>query len=135
MKRVLDIGQCSFDHSSIRRLIEGRFDAAVSQAHGVDDALAQLRSGSFDLVLVNRLLDADGSDGMEIIEQMKADPELQSVPVMLVTNYPQHQQRAVEAGAEPGFGKSQLASPETQQRLEAFLATTAGGDARPANET
>jgi len=121
-KRVLDVGQCAFDHASIRRLIEGHFDAAVAQAHGADDALSQLRSGPFDLVLINRVLDADGSDGVEIVAQMKADPELRSVPVMLVTNYQEHQQRAVEAGAEPGFGKSELASPETRERLEAFLA-------------
>ena len=121
MKRVLDVGQCPVDHSSIRRLIEGHFEAEVVQAHSVDDALAKLRSAAFDLVLVNRILDVDGGDGVEIIEQVKDDPQLGSIPVMLVTNYLEHQERAVEAGAEPGFGKAELDRPETRQRLEGFL--------------
>src|SRR5262245_42815004 len=100
-RRVLDVGQCVPDHASIRRLIEGNFDATVAQAHDRDDALQQLRSGSsqgaFDLVLINRKLDLDYSDGIEILKQIKADPQLTNVPVMLVTNYPEHQQLAVEA--------------------------------------
>lgn len=121
MKRVLNVGQCGMDHASIQRTIEGHFDAEVIAAHGSHDALEQLRSAAFDLVLVNRVLDADGSDGVEIIEQMKADEALSAIPVMLVTNYLEHQERAVEAGAEPGFGKMQLGSDETRQRLQAFL--------------
>ncbi len=122
MKRVLNVGQCPTDHSAIRRLIEGNFEAEVIQAHGARDALEKLRGGTYDLVLVNRVLDADGSYGVEIIDQIKTDRSLASVPVMLVTNYLEHQQQAVEAGAEPGFGKDTLASPETHRVLEAFLA-------------
>jgi CheY-like chemotaxis protein len=121
MKHVLNVGQCSFDHASICRVIQEHFEAEVVEAHSAQDALAHLRASRFDLVLINRVLDADGSDGVEIIEQVKADPTLASIPVMLVTNYLEHQERAVEAGAEPGFGKAELASPETRQRLEAFL--------------
>ncbi len=121
MKRVLSVGQCGMDHAAIQRTIEGQFDAKVIAAHGSRDALEQLRSAAFDLVLVNRMIDADGSDGVEIIEQMQADEALSAIPVMLVTNYLEHQERAVEAGAEPGFGKMHLGSDETRQRLEAFL--------------
>ena len=43
---------------------------------------------------------------------------LAATPVMLVTNYPEHQQAAVEAGAEPGFGKDVLRSAETAALVE-----------------
>jgi CheY-like chemotaxis protein len=76
----------------------------------------------FDLVLVNRLLDRDGSQGLDIIRKIKSHPDLSVVPVMMLTDYPEHQQRAVEAGAEPGFGKSELHSPETLDKLRRFLA-------------
>ena len=76
MKRVLDVGQCSARPYSLRRLIEGSFDAEVVGAADATAALGALRGGSFDLVLVNRLLDADGSDGLEIIRAIKADPQL-----------------------------------------------------------
>ncbi len=121
MKNVLDVGQCQMDHGAMRRLIEGHFDATLAQAHDAEDALAQLRAGAFDLVLVNRKLDADDSDGMEIIKRMKADPHLAGLSVMLVTNFPEHQQRAVAAGAEMGFGKAEISDPQTLERLRKFL--------------
>lgn len=120
-RRVLDVGQCSFDHGAIRRLVEGSFDATVVQAHGLDDTLEELRAQQYDLVLVNRKLDADYSDGMEILKTIKADPALAAVPVMLVTNYPEHQHLAVASGGEPGFGKNGISKPETRELLAKFL--------------
>jgi len=121
-KRVLDVGNCGVDHSAIRGMLERTFRAEVVQADGADDALAALRNESFDLVLVNRKLDQDYSDGLEIIKQIKADQKLSAVPCMLITNYADQQQEAVAAGAEYGFGKKELAKDETRRRLAAFLA-------------
>jgi CheY-like chemotaxis protein len=120
-KHVLDVGQCQMDHGALRRLIEGEFAADVTLAHSAEQALAQLRSRQFDLVLVNRKLDADYSDGLEIIKLIKADPDLAGVNVMLVTNYAEHQEQAVAAGAAPGFGKSELTEPATIDRLKRYL--------------
>ena len=121
-KHVLDVGQCQMDHGALRRLIEGKFAADVTQADSAEQALAQLRSGQFDLVLVNRKLDADYSDGLDIIKQIKADPDLSGVNVMLVTNYAEHQAEAIAAGAAPGFGKAELMEADTLERLSRFLA-------------
>jgi CheY-like chemotaxis protein len=121
MKRVLSVGQCSADHWSIRHLLEGDFQAEVVAAHSATDAMAQLRAGKFDLVLVNRVLDADGAAGLPIIQAIKADNALSAVPVMLVTNFPDHQAQAVAAGAEPGFGKAELNSAAVRERLRKYL--------------
>ena len=120
-KRVLDIGNCVPDYMAIRKLIEGNFDATVSQAHLAEDALARLRKEPFDLVLVNRKLDQDYSDGLEVIKQIKGDAQVAKTPVMLVTNYLEHQQAAVADGAELGFGKLEFGAPETLERLSRFL--------------
>ena len=120
-KRVLDVGNCAADHDSILRLVEGNFDAEVVQAHGPQDALAELRGGGIDLVLVNRKLDHDDSDGLEIIKQIKQDPTLSRTPCMLITNFAEHQRIAVQAGAEQGFGKMEYDSEETHDRLRKFL--------------
>lgn len=122
-KRVLDVGQCDPDHGSIRRMLETRFAVEIDRADTGDDALEKLRAAPCDLVLVNRKLDIDYTDGMAVIERIKADPALAQVPVMLVTNYPEHQQAAVAAGAEYGFGKKELSLPATHQRLAKFLAS------------
>jgi two-component system chemotaxis response regulator CheY len=85
------------------------------------DTLEALRSQKFDLVLINRKLDEDYSDGLEILQTIKADPTLNSVPVMLVTNYEEHQKASVTAGGEYGFGKLEYDKPETRERLAKFL--------------
>ena len=121
VKRVLDVGQCVPDHAAIRRSAGAQFRAEVAAAHGLDDTLEALATGEFALVLVNRKLDADYSDGLEIVKSIKADPRLAAIPVMLVTNYAEHQQSAVAAGAEPGFGKNQLGDPATLNALRKFL--------------
>ena len=65
-KRMLDVGNCDLDHGSIRNLVQRHFGAEVVRVHGSDDALAALRAGPFNLVVVNRKLDRDGSDGLAI---------------------------------------------------------------------
>ncbi len=122
-KRVLDVGNCGPDFASIQGFLTSRFDCEVVQAHGPEDALAELRRSDFALVLVNRKLDRDYSDGIEIVKQIKADPELSRVPVMLVTNLPEHQEAALAIGAELGFGKLELGNVETLVRLTPFLDT------------
>jgi len=120
-RRVLSIGQCAADHDSIRRMFEEHLQAEVIPADTAREAVDQLRAGGFSLVLVNRLLDADGSPGFQIIKQLKQDEQLGQIPVMLVTNYEQHQREAVAAGAVPGFGKAELGTPETLERLREYL--------------
>lgn len=120
-KRVLDVGQCGPDHAAIRAYLTRHFDCDVLQSHGAEDTLHQLKSVRYDLVLVNRKLDQDYSDGIEIIRKMKADPAVAAVPVMLVTNYPEHQDAAVTAGALRGFGKLEYDRPETREKLAVVL--------------
>lgn len=120
-RQVLSVGQCGPDHSSISRFLKSNFDVVISTADTIADALYDLRAAKYDLVLVNRKLDADYSDGSELIRLMKADPLLMELPVMLVSNYPEHQANAVALGAEPGFGKLELGKSDVVARLEPFL--------------
>lgn len=120
-KRVLDVGQCSFDHGAIRRLVVDEFGGEIIQTHHLDDTLARLKNESFDLVLINRKLDADHSDGLAIVQAIKGDPGLTETPVMLVSNFPEAQAAALAAGAEPGFGKAELSLPATREKLRPFL--------------
>ncbi len=120
-KRVLDVGNCDFDNSKIRALVEGGFDAETVAAATADDGWAALAEESFDLVLINRVFAGDGDDGLKLLKRIKADASLAVLPVMLVSNHPQAQAEAVAAGAEPGFGKAELDWAETRRKLEPFL--------------
>jgi len=120
-KQVLDVGNCSPDFASLNHFFTEHFDCEVTQAHGLEDALAELRKKEFSLVTVNRKLDQDYSDGIEIIKVIKANEQLRSVPVMLITNFPEHQDAAEEIGAERGFGKLEL-NDETAEKIAPLLA-------------
>jgi CheY-like chemotaxis protein len=97
------------------------FGAEVVAVDTPEDALEELRREPFALVLVNRVFDAGGSSGLDLIRQIKADEELRRVPVMLVSNHDDAQAEAVEAGAAPGFGKAQLGQPRMIDRVRAAL--------------
>ena len=122
--RVLDVGNCGYDHSQISRMLERHFGAVCAVADTAEETLEKLAAEKFDLVLINRKLDHDYSDGIEILKRIKQDPQLAQLPVMLVTNYPEHQEAAVALGALPGFGKQQLNLPVTRERLSAVLSPT-----------
>ena len=119
--RVLSVGQCGMDHAALADLLAERFGATVVPVDSRIAALDRLAADSFDLVLVNRLLDRDGTDGLDVIRAIKQESRLESVPVMLVSNYPEAQAAASAAGAAPGFGKRELGDTATIAKLAAFL--------------
>jgi CheY-like chemotaxis protein len=119
---VLDVGNCAPDFSAIKSMLTSNFDCEVMQAHGAEDALRIVRDNQIALVLINRKLDRDYSDGTDVLKQLKADESTAYAPVMLVTNYEEHQKAAVELGAIEGFGKLALSDPATHAKLSAVLA-------------
>ena len=102
-KRVLSVGNCVPDNRAITAMLQNYFSVEVVPADNLTDTLTQLNSSRFDLVLVNRVLDRDGSEGLEVIRQIKSTANLRDTPVMMITNFADHQQRAVEAGALAAF--------------------------------
>jgi len=129
-KRVLSVGQCVPDQWAIERFLNRHFDVEVVTAQDARETSQRLAEDRFDLVLVNRNLDLDYSDGIEIIRQLKANSVTSEVPVMLITNFPEHDRAAVKAGAVPGFGKAEVENPATAERLRPYLAAD-GEEADP----
>jgi two-component system chemotaxis response regulator CheY len=133
-RRVLSVGQCFADHGSISRTLERAFPAQVVRCDTAAEALDRLRGEAFDLVLVNRVFDADRGSGLDLIRHIKADADLRDVHVMLVSNYEDAQEEAVAAGAVPGFGKAALGQPHMLGRVRPFLEATGPDAARPRNQ-
>ena len=119
--RVLDVGQCDYDHDRISTLLRSQFGVEVVRAHSTAEALDRLRSEAFDLMLVNRIFDHTAEDGFDLIRKAKANAKTSGVPVMLVSNFPESQAEAVAVGALPGFGKAALLEAVTKDRLEKVL--------------
>lgn len=123
-RTVLSVGQCRPDSAAIAHYLKSHFAATVLTADLPDQALSILDRSAVDLVLINRKLDADSSDGLEILTAIKSGAH-RNIPVMLVSNYPEWQQKAVTMGAVYGFGKAELNRAETRERLSAILVPSA----------
>jgi DNA-binding response OmpR family regulator len=109
--KILDVGQCGFDGPRMARLWQEALGAEVDCAQASDDAVEMVQSNEYDVVLVNRVLAADGSSGLEVIARLL---ELGlKAPVMLVSDLPEAQDAAVRLGAVRGFGKVHLGEPST----------------------
>lgn len=121
-RRVLDVGQCDFDHGNIARLLKENFDVTVDRAKSAEQVEYMMGFYDYDLVLVNRVFDADGSEGLAFIEQLKGGDATRGVPVMLVSNHADAQSEAQALGALAGFGKAQLDEAQTLERIRAVLA-------------
>lgn len=64
------------------------------------DGWNRVRSGRFDLVITD--VDMPRMDGVELVDMIKNDPQLRSLPVMIVSykDRPEDRRRGLEAGAD-----------------------------------
>ena len=93
-KTVLDVGNCNPDHSALKDMLMRCYDVSVLRAHELKDALQVLNQQTVDLILINRKLDIDYTDGVEILKHLKRSDAFKQIPVMIITNYPEQQQAA-----------------------------------------
>lgn len=73
--------------------------------------------GPSTLMLINRVLDGrlDADGGIDLIAQLAATDA--SPKMMLISNFADAQQQARQAGALPGFGKSEVNDVDTETML------------------
>ncbi|MAC20747.1 MAG: hypothetical protein CMJ23_13930 [Phycisphaerae bacterium] len=102
--------------TAVQRVLEGAEVESVSEESDLRDRLAS--GGDRPTVLmVNRSLDGffDSADGIELIRGFH-QPEAHHV-AMLVSNLDDAQEKATQAGAIAGFGKTALNAAETGEVL------------------
>jgi CheY-like chemotaxis protein len=121
MRKLLIVGQCDFDYQRIRLIITKSYEIEVHRADSLDDALQSALDRQFDLILINRLLDTDRSEGMAVLHELKSNPATENTPAMIISDYQETQDAAVATGAKRGFGKASLDTPETFELLSIFL--------------
>ena len=75
------------DFSTMRRIVRNLLKEIghtnVEEAEDGQVALAKLRAGAFDFVVSD--LNMPNMNGFELLRQVRADPKLKSLPVLLVT--------------------------------------------------
>jgi len=120
-KIIALVGHCGPD-SSFLRLAVSKADrsAKVVSADDASELDAVLKNG-VNLLLLNREMPYGFgmSSGVEVIKMLK--PLHPKVKFMLVSNYPDAQQDAEQAGAMKGFGKREIGGPKVGEVIRAAL--------------
>jgi adenylate cyclase len=97
------------DHPTVRLMLSLGLQQQgfyVAEATTGEQALARLRAEPFDLVLLDIVMPE--MDGHEVLAQMKADPALRDIPVIVVSAQDELDSvvRAIELGAEDHLPKA-----------------------------
>ncbi|MGM0412922.1 MAG: chemotaxis response regulator CheY [Pseudomonadota bacterium] len=86
------------DFSTMRRIIKNLLrDLGFNNTDEADDgqtALPKLQKGDFDFLVTD--WNMPGMDGLQLLKEVRADPKLQSLPVLMVTAE-QKKEQIVEA--------------------------------------
>lgn len=118
--RVLLVGHCTPDAYALRTAIGGRVDGLAIEMVG-DQASLDAKLDGAALLLVNRVLDGDFdvAGGIDLIKAVRALPK--SPPAILISDLPDAQAAAEQAGALPGFGKRAMYDAESHRRVRSAL--------------
>jgi two-component system, chemotaxis family, chemotaxis protein CheY len=109
------------DFSTMRRIVKNLLQelgyAKIEEADDGTTALPMLKSGDFDLLITD--WNMPSMPGLELLKQVRADPKLAKMPVLMVTAEAKREQivEAAQAGVS-GY----IIKPFTAQTLSEKLA-------------
>lgn len=118
IQQVVLVGHCGFDSGAIARAVAAALPGVPITS--ADDSTTLARVARPDaLLLINRVLDYgfNTSNGVDLIRALREQAD--APRCVLISNYPDAQQAAEDAGALPGFGKNDLGRAAATQRLKA----------------
>jgi len=117
MKALL-VGHCLPDRMFLSRAVKRALQEVETEAVNSDNALEKHFEDA-DLLLVNRVLDGrfQAAGGVDLIRSLSERRGDGRPAMMLISDYPEAQREAEQAGAAPGVGKSQLRDDEAARRF------------------
>jgi two-component system chemotaxis sensor kinase CheA len=113
------------DQFSVRELQKSILETAgyrVDTARDGTDALARLRAnGHIDVVLTD--IQMPGMDGFDLLREIRKDPDLESLPVVVVTSKASEddKRQGVEAGADAYIVKKEFGQQALLETLERLV--------------
>jgi DNA-binding response OmpR family regulator len=110
------------DEAALRQYLQESLEPSyrVRKASGAEDALDALREERPDLVICD--IHMPGPSGFDVCESIRSDPDLQSVPVILLTVEPEErgQMKGLRSGADAYVNKP-FKPDELRQRVENLI--------------
>jgi len=112
------------DDQDLQTMMETKLDSwgfAAQVATTGEEALKALRKGGFKLVLLDLLL--PGINGFEVLEEIKKDPKIKNIPVLIFSNLGNDGdvQKGKELGAVDYLIKSETDLGDLVERVKILL--------------
>ncbi len=110
------------DQDMMGKLVEmalAEDDALVVQVGGLDEALRAGRAQRPRAILLD--VNLDDADGLALLPQLRSDPALAQVPVVVFTVHDSRRREAVELGADDFIAKP-FKTDELREKLARYLA-------------
>lgn len=119
------------DDVTLQGLLVERLKAAGIEAMGVETgvaALGEAQKNVPDLVVLDIMLPG-GMNGFDVLEQIKKDPRLKDIPVVVLTNLDSEEKVALSIGAADYIIKTKISLDDVIKRVRARL--EASSDVKP----
>ncbi|HEY3730296.1 MAG TPA: chemotaxis response regulator CheY [Steroidobacteraceae bacterium] len=116
------------DFSTMRRIIKNLLHdlgyANVTEADDGNTALPLLKGGNFDFLITD--WNMPGMPGLELLKQVRADPRLGKMPVLMLTAEAKREQivEAVQAGVS-GYVIKPFTAATLKEKIDKILAARA----------
>ncbi|MFN3598561.1 MAG: chemotaxis response regulator CheY [Aquificaceae bacterium] len=114
--RILTVDDMATMRKIIKSLLNQLGYTTVEEAENGRDALYKLKQGKYDLVLLD--WNMPEMDGITLLQEIRKDPELKSIPVVMVTAEAKKENvlQAIQAGAN-----NYIVKPFTAETLKEKL--------------
>ena len=120
MKKILLIEDDPFLGSLLgNRLKKEGFDLVVAKSG--NEAMKALKANTPDIILLDIIL--PGKSGFEVLEDMKTDPQIPKVPVVIISNLGQESdiERGKELGAVEYIVKARVSIDDLVKKVKDYL--------------
>lgn len=125
MKKIL----IAEDEEVLLNVLKDRFEAEgweVAIAKDGEETIAAIEKTPFDLVLLDLLMPK--IDGFEVLKEVKSNPELKDVPIMVLSNLGGDEdiKKAMALGADDYYVKTQHPMSEIVEKAKKYEAGGTG---------
>jgi len=112
------------DDKFLRELIAQKLlkeDYGVSEAVDGEEGIRKIKEEKPDLILLDLIL--PGIDGFEVLTRMRDDPEISSIPVIILSNLGQKEdvERGLKLGAKDYLIKAHFTPGEIIEKIKKSL--------------
>ncbi len=108
------------DDTSLQKILREKLNEvgfAVDSAETGQQALNKIKAQAPDLVLLDIMLPG-GMNGFDVMEQLKANPILKKIPVIVLTNLDTEQKTALDIGAIDYIVKTNISLDEVVLKIK-----------------